>query len=62
MINMVVKKIKTELDNFLKYAHYWLFILVGVIMTTGVFLKLIGFWNISSDWFWLLAALGLIVE
>jgi len=59
---MVLKRIKSKLDNFLKYAHYWVFILVGILMAIGTLAKLFGFWNISSDWFWFLGGLGLIVE
>jgi len=59
---MVLKKIKSKLDGFLKYANYWVFIFAGILMVIGTMGKLLGFWNISSDWFWFLAALGLIVE
>lgn len=31
-------------------------------MTFGTLAKLLGFWDISSDWFWLLAGIGLTVE
>jgi len=43
-------------------ARYELFIVVGLAMTIGTAIKL--FWNIdfSSDWFWLLAGIGLTVE
>lgn len=59
---MVIKKIKSKFDNFLKYAHYWIFILVGVLMALATLAKLMGYWDISSDCFWFLAALGLVVE
>ena len=32
------------------------------MLTIGTLLKLFGVYNISSDWFWFLAGLGLIVE
>lgn len=56
MINKIITK---HLDNFVRYE---IFIIVGVLMSIGVLLKLFGNYNIDSDWFWLLAGLGLIVE
>lgn len=38
------------------------FIFFGILMAGGTFLKLIGAINISSDWFWFIAGLGIIVE
>ena len=46
----------------LNYASYILFITVGILMVFGTFGKLTGQWNFSSDWFWLLAGCGLVVE
>ena len=43
-------------------AGYWVFIIVGITMTIGTLIKLLGFFDFSSDWFWLLAAVGLIIE
>ena len=48
-----------KIENFAKYE---VFIIVGILMTAGVALKLTGKYNFSSDWFWLLAGLGLMVE
>lgn len=48
-----------KIENFAKYE---VFIIVGVIMTIGTLGKILGFYDISSDWFWFLAGLGLIVE
>ena len=31
-------------------------------MAIGTFLKLLGYFNFSSDWFWFLAGVGLVVE
>jgi len=31
-------------------------------MTIGTLIKLLGFFDFSSDWFWFLAGVGLIVE
>jgi len=45
-----------------KYASYETFILVGIIMVIGTILKLSGYYDFSSDWFWLLARIGLAVE
>lgn len=42
--------------------RYELFIIVGVLMTIGTLIKLTGIYNFSSDWFWFLAGVGLIVE
>lgn len=43
-------------------AKYEIFIIVGVLMSIGVVMKLAFHYNIDSDWFWLLAGLGLMVE
>lgn len=47
------------IDNFAKYE---VFILVGILMSIGVLLKLVWKFNIDSDWFWLLAGMGLVIE
>jgi hypothetical protein len=44
------------------FAKYEIFIIVGVLMTIGVIMKLVFHYNIDSDWFWLLAGVGLMVE
>ena len=43
-------------------ARYTLFILVGILIVVGAFIKLIGLADFSSDWFWFLAGLELVVE
>ena len=48
-----------SLNNIAKYE---IFIIVGILMVIGTALKLAGIYDFSSDWFWLLAGLGLIVE
>jgi hypothetical protein len=48
-----------KVENFAKYE---VFILVGLIMTIGTAIKLAGIMDFSSDWFWLLAGIGLVVE
>ena len=49
-------------DTFLKLATYETFIFVGIVMLIGTLLKLFGYYDYSSDWFWLLAGVGLVVE
>ena len=45
-----------------RFVRYESFIFIGIIMTFGVLIKLLNLYEFSSDWFWLLAGLGLIVE
>jgi hypothetical protein len=47
-----------KLDN----ASYILVIVVGLLIAGAVFLKLVFGFNIDSDWFWLLAGLGVAAE
>ncbi|MBS3075259.1 hypothetical protein J4429_02250 [Candidatus Pacearchaeota archaeon] len=49
-------------NNLINFANYELFILIGILMTLGTIIKLLSIKNFSSDWFWLLAGIGLIVE
>ena len=44
------------------WARHETFIIVGLLTTIGAAIKLTGKYDFSSDWFWLLAGLGLIVE
>lgn len=44
------------------FARYEIFIIVGLLMTIGTVAKLLGYYDFSSDWFWLLAGVGLVVE
>ncbi len=46
----------------IKIIKYESFILVGIIMAFAALIKLLGLYDFSSDWFWFLAGLGLIVE
>lgn len=48
-----------KLENF---ARYEVFIIVGLLMAVGTAIKLFGYYDFSSDWFWLLAGVGLVVE
>lgn len=43
-------------------ARYESFIFVGAIMVIMTLLKLLGFFDFSSDWLWFIAGLGLVVE
>ena len=59
------KKILEKIFKFERkwnYASYDLFIIVGILMAIGTLGKIFGLYNISSDWFWFLAGLGLILE
>jgi len=48
--------------NFINLASYESFIIVGLIIAVGALTKLLGLYDFSSDWFWCLAGIGLIVE
>ena len=41
---------------------YEIFIGVGLLMVIATLSKLLGFVEISSDWFWFIAGLGFVVE
>ncbi len=45
--------------NIFRYEGY---VFVGILLTTFTFGKLIGLYDISSDWFWFLAGLALVFE
>ena len=42
--------------------RYELFVVVGILMVIGTLVKLLGFYDFSSDWFWFIAGIGLTVE
>ncbi len=48
--------------DFLSVARYEVFIVVGLLMAIGTFLKLTGYYYVNSDWFWFLAGVGLAIE
>ena len=50
---------KYKLANLIRYET---FILIGILIVAGTFIKLMGFIDFSSDWFWLLAGIGLVIE
>ncbi len=56
---MVTEKIIRPLENIIRYDA---FILVGILMVVGTLAKLLGIINLSSDWFWFLAGMGLTIE
>ena len=39
-----------------------LFVVVGIVMVFGTLIKLSGLIEFSSDWFWLIAGLGLVIQ
>jgi len=56
---------KIRLVKLISMTNFWryeVFILVGFILAVGAFIKVLGIYDFSSDWFWFLAGLGLIVE
>ena len=50
---------KYKFANFIRYET---FVLIGILITAGTLVKLLGFFDFSSDWFWLLAGIGLVIE
>ncbi len=50
---------KVTISNIVKYEF---FILVGALMAVGALVKLLGYSDFSSDWFWFLAGVGLTIE
>ena len=58
-MQMADKKINIGIENVIRYEG---FVIVGVIMAIFALAKLLGFIDFSSDWFWFLAGVGLIIE
>jgi len=50
---------KESIKNLMRYE---LFVVVGILMVIGTLVKLLGFYDFSSDWFWFIAGIGLTVE
>jgi len=48
-----------KIVNLVRYEG---FILVGIIMVVGTLIKLLGLADFSSDWFWFVAGVGLVIE
>jgi hypothetical protein len=59
---MVMKRVERVMGYFWTILHYWLFILVGLLIAAGSLVKVIGIYEFSSDWLWFLAGVGLMVE
>ena len=45
--------------NFIRYEG---FILVGFIIAMGALMKITGVYDFSSNWFWFLVGVGLVIE
>ena len=43
-------------------ARHESFIFIGIAMVIATLIKLFGIYQISSDWFWFIGGIGLIVE
>lgn len=54
-----MEKVKISLKSLITYQT---FIIIGVLMTVGTLLKLFGIIDFSSDWFWFMAGVGLVIE
>lgn len=59
---MVIKGVEKVVGYFWTILHYWLFILVGLLIAAGSLIKVLGIYEFSSDWLWFLAGVGLMVE
>ena len=44
------------------FIRYEAFVFVGILITFGALVKVLGIYDFSSDWFWLLVGIGLIIE
>ena len=49
----------TRFDRLMRYEF---FIVVGAVLAVLSLGKLVGLYDISSDWFWFLAGVGLVIE
>lgn len=56
---MVIKTTIESLENIIKYEA---FIAVGLLIAILSLIKVLGYYDFSSDWLWFLAGLGLMVE
>ncbi len=56
---MVIKRTIEHIENLIKYEA---FIAVGLLIAGLSFVQVMGYYDFSSDWLWLLAGLGLMVE
>jgi uncharacterized membrane protein len=53
---------KEKKSFFVRYEYFLIVIVLGLILAMGSLLKILGILDISSDWFWFLAGLGLVME
>ncbi len=62
MVKQRIKKIiRIVVADSLMFS-YQMFIIFGLLMVIGTLIKLLGYADFSSDWFWFLAGLGLVAE
>ena len=59
MIERTFKSIEGRIENVIRYEA---FIAVGLLIAVLSFVKVMGWYDFSSDWLWLLAGVGLVVE
>ena len=52
-------KTTISINDFFRYE---VFIFAGLLVVIGTLVKLLGFYDFSSDWFWFLAGIGLTIE
>jgi hypothetical protein len=50
---------KSSIGRMFRYES---FITIGIVMAIATLIKLLGFADFSSDWFWFIAGLGLVLE
>ena len=62
MKKLKFKNIKFTSLKIINPLRYEGFILIGFVIAFGALIKILGIYNFSSDWFWFLAGIGLIVE
>ena len=55
-----IRYVKIGFENF--FGRHDFIIIFGLLMAVGTLIKLLGYADYSSDWFWFLAGLGLFVE
>lgn len=58
-VKMVIKRTIESIENLIKYEA---FIAMGFLIAALSFIKVMRYYEFSSDWLWLLAGLGLMVE
>lgn len=61
MVRTRIRKIKNAM-NLEILASPELFVIIGFAMALGVLIKIFGIADFSSDWFWFITAIGLIIE